>query len=167
MRTTGLPLRIVIAAISFFLAAFFLVRSSYPLRDGYFSEYPDSPDGLYFTIAGIGAALGAIFATMGLLVLSRRLRVYGGFLLLAAAAAAASSLPALLFKWAHVPHTWPWVLLGRDSIGWLRLEPLTRNEGIAVQIALGLLVALALAAQIGTWQTQRSKATAAQVSMSR
>jgi hypothetical protein len=164
MRAIRLPVRVVGAATSFFLAAFFLMRSWYPLGDGYFSEYPDSPNGLYFTMAGIGAALAAIFATTGLLIVSRRFRVYGGFLVLAAAAAAASILPALLFNWAHVPHTWPWALLGRDSIGWLRFEPLTRNEGIAIQIALGLLVALALVAQVGTWRKSRPRATAARVS---
>jgi len=113
MRALGISVRLASAAALFLVAGFFLVRSWNPLGNGYFSDYPDSPDGLYFTMAGIGAALAAIFATTALLLVSRRFRAYGGFLLLAGAAAAASLLPYLLYNWSHMPKTWPWCFSSR------------------------------------------------------
>jgi hypothetical protein len=165
MPAIGICVRLLAAAASFAVAAFFAERSWLPLGDGYFSEYPDSPDGLYFTMAGIGAALAAIFATTGLLLLSRRFRIYGGFALLATAAAAAGVLPYLLFNWAHVQHTWPWAFLVQDAIGWLRFEQRPRSDGIAIQIALALLVLLALLAQVAIWRSRRTRARSSAVPM--
>jgi hypothetical protein len=160
MRAIGISVRLFAAAASFLLAAFLAVRSWWPLEHGYFSEYPDSPTGLYFTMAGTGAALAAVFATTGMLLLSHRFRAYGGFILLAAAAATAGALPYVLFKWTSVPETWPWALLVQDWIGWLRFERRPRSDGIAIQIALGLLVALALVAQVAIWRRHRTSAAA-------
>lgn len=165
MRAIGISVRLFAAAASFLTAAFLAVRSWWPLEHGYFSEYPDSPTGLYFTMAGIGVAVAAIFASAGLLLVSRRFRVYGGFLLLAAAAAAASVLPYVLFKWTSVPETWPWAFLVQEAIGWLQFEPRPRSDGIAIQIALCLLVGLALVAQVATWRSGRTRARASAVPM--
>jgi hypothetical protein len=57
----GAPLCLRIAAsIPLFAgAALFAVRSWNPLGNGYFSTYPDDPDGLYLTVAATGIAIAA------------------------------------------------------------------------------------------------------------
>jgi hypothetical protein len=92
-------IRLVAAAPFFALAVFFAIRSWNPLGNGYFSSYPDNPDGLYLTIAGVGASVAALFAAAGLVIASRSFRWHGGFLVIAALAVLASALPYLLFKW--------------------------------------------------------------------
>jgi hypothetical protein len=119
-------LRVVIAAVVsaplFVLAAFFAARSWDPLGNGYLSTYPDSPDGLYLTMAGVGLAVAALFATIGAGIASTWFRRHGGFLVIAALAVLVSTLPYVLFKWTSVPETWPWAYLIQDQIGWLGFE---------------------------------------------
>jgi hypothetical protein len=135
----------------FAVAGLFALRSWYPLDSGYFSDYPDSPDGLYLTVAATGIAIAALFAAAGSLVIWRRLRAFGGFLVLAGAAAIASTLPYMLFKWTSQPDTWPWAFFVQDWIAWLHFAPRPRSVGIAIQIGLAVVVAASVLAQVVTW----------------
>jgi hypothetical protein len=155
MRALAGSLRLAAATLSFLIAAVFLERTWNPLGNGYWSGYRDSPDGLYLTMAAIGGCLATAFLTSGILLLSRRFRVYGGFAVLAAAALIASLLPYVLFKWTSEPETWPWAFLIEDSIAWLHFAPRPRADGIAIQIGLAAVTIGALAAQFAVWRYEK------------
>ncbi len=144
-------IRFVAAAPFFALAVFFAIRSWNPLGNGYFSSDPDSPNGLYLTIAGVGASIAALFAATGLAIASRWFCRHGGFLVIAALAVLASALPYVLFKWTTQPESWPWAYLVQDWIGWLRFEPRPRSYGIAIQLALALVAVASVGAQVSLW----------------
>jgi hypothetical protein len=145
-------IRLVAAAPFFALAVFFAIRSWNPLGNGYFSSYPDNPDGLYLTIAGVGASVAALFAAAGLVIASRSFRWHGGFLVIAALAVLASALPYVLFKWTTKPETWPWVYFVHTSTGWLRFGgSYPRSYGIAIQIALALVAVAAVGTEVSLW----------------
>src|SRR6266540_3443676 len=145
-------IRFVAAAPFFALAVFFAIRSWNPLGNGYFSSDPDSPNGLYLTIAGVGASIAALFAATGLAIASRWFCRHGGFLVIAALAGRASALPYVLFKWTTQPDSWPLAYLVQDWLGWLRFEPRTRSYGIAIQLAPGLVAVASGGAQgAGRW----------------
>jgi len=159
-RDSGLKftLRIAASLPLFALAVFSLVRSWYPIREGYFSD-GDNPDGVYLTVAATGVAIAAMFAAAGLLIAWPGFRRYGGFFLLAVAAAAASVLPYLLFKWTTEPETWPWAYFVQNRIGWqvpnwlgwMDFAPRRRLIGIRIQIGLAIVVAVAVATQLLYW----------------
>jgi hypothetical protein len=112
-------------------------------------------------MAGIGASLAALSAVIGLLVASRWFRQNGGLLLIAALAIVASTLPYLLFQWTTDRDAWPWgwAHLVHDSgqRGWLRFEARPRSDGIAIQVALTLVAAAALAAQLALWSIRPAR----------
>jgi hypothetical protein len=149
-------LRIAASLPMFALAAFFVVRSWYPFRDGYFTHH-DNPKLQYLTVAATGAALAAMFAAAGLLIAWPRFR-RSGFFLLAGAAVAASALPYLLFHWDHVPKTWPWAYFVQNLIGWLHFAPRPRSTGITIQLVLAIVVAVAVGAQLlYRWRPSRGR----------
>jgi hypothetical protein len=159
-RDNGLEftLRIAASLPLFAFAVFCVVRSWYPIREGYFSD-GDNPDGVYLTVAATGVAIAAVFAAAALLIAWPSFRRYGGFFLLAAAAVAASVLPYLLFKWTTEPETWPWAYLVQNRsgwqvpnwLGWRDFAPRSRSIGIRIQIGLAIVVAVAVAAQLLYW----------------
>jgi hypothetical protein len=150
-------LRVVVAAALFVVAGFFAFRSWYPLGDGYFSAYKDDPDGLYWTVAGTGLAVAMIFAVSALLVVSRRFRLYGGFLLLGASSVVASVMPYVLFKWTTEDETWPWAFFVHNSIGWLHFRGRPESDGLVIQAALGSLAAAAFVTQAIVWSRRRRR----------
>jgi hypothetical protein len=153
-------LRRAAAVPLFALAGLFALRSWNPL-DGYLDGYRDSPDGVYLTTAGIGMALAALFAAIGLALVSRRFRRHGGFLAIAGLAVVASLLPALLFKWSGSQDTWPWPSFVEEGIGWLRFDRLPRAYGFAIQIGLAVVALTAAVAQVRTWRDRPGAETGA------
>jgi hypothetical protein len=156
--------RLTGCVLLFGLAAFFAIRSWNPLSNGYLLDYKDSPDGVYLTMAGIGASIAALFAAAGVLVWSRWFRRHGGFLLVAGLATIASVLPYVLFKWTSEPETWPWAFLVQDWIGWLRFAPRPRSDGLLIQAVLAVVVLAAVAGQFVEWSRREPAGSAAVVS---
>jgi hypothetical protein len=137
----------LVAALPLFVAAAWLAHRSWrPLGNGYFSEYPDDPTGLYFTIAGVGASVAAIALTAGVLLVWPRFRRRGGFIVLSALAVIASITPYFLFKWTSRPDTWPWAYFVQNATGWLGIEPRSRGVGVEIQVALAVIAGTSLAA---------------------
>jgi hypothetical protein len=159
--TYRLVARVAIAASLFAVAASVAWHGWNPLRNGYFRDYKDSPDGVYLTMAAVGFSVAALLAAVGLLVIWPRCRRYGS-LAVAVLAGTASVLPAFMFKWSSRRETWPWVYItdngelawlrfDRPPIGWLRFDQpfddwLTPPHwfGVTMQVALALVAVTAL-----------------------
>jgi hypothetical protein len=67
--TYRLVARVAIAASLFAVAASVAWHGWNPLRNGYFRDYKDSPDGVYLTMAAVGFSVAALLAAVGLLVI--------------------------------------------------------------------------------------------------
>jgi hypothetical protein len=140
----------------FALAAFLAARAWFPLEHGYFSTPPDSPPGIYLTVALTALSVAALFAAAGAAILSGWFRRHGGFLVVAGLAVLASVLPYVLFKWTGDSDTWPWAYFVEHGIASLRFEPRPRSYGIAIQIGLAATAAASVAAQFWAWRSAGS-----------
>lgn len=139
------------AALLFAAAVFFAIQSSHPLRYGYFSDYQDDPDGVYFTAAGVSAAIAILFGALALGLLSGWFRRHGGLVLIVFLAVLVSTLPFVMRLWGYGPAIWSWPHLGHSAY---RIGPHSRFWGAVVQVVLAGVFIAALAAQLEVARVQ-------------